>query len=300
MDRPTRFALVLVGLLAVSAFVGVSSASSLTTIDDDHGLVDPATIDEYDESGVATADVGTPQMTLTVAESSSDVGVSGLLRFDMATQYLRIQYNETLDREVRVFIPAEYWHPVSAELEAENPESDTTATMRPTDDGRYTAVTVAFDGREDAVFALPKQTEFVFWSRDRSREVINETVGYQPPRLATGGEWEYIDPSELTANETVPIEADGGVTIQQDDSDPATDESNWIGVPQCSRSSDAVCTYEVDGNPNTEYLLTQSSDPPAVRYKTGTDPTERGWAIIRDLESIPDRVWSDFAGILGG
>lgn len=285
--------------LAVTAAVFSTPAlagGSLTTVDDDHALADRETIDEYDETGVARASIDSPNMNLTVADSSDDVDVEGY-RFDMTTTYLEIEYDETISREIRVFIPSEYWHPLSQEIDSDDHDSETTAEFRPTDDGRYTAVTVDFDDRETAVFEIPVQAEFVFWSRDQSRDLINDTVGVEPPRLATGGEWEYLSPSELQSNETIPIKADGGVEIQQDELTDDPNDDNWIGVPRCSRSTGGVCTYTVDGDQNTVYLLTQTNDPPEVRYKAGTDPGESLGSMLRDLRSIPDRIWDDVSGV---
>jgi|AntDeeMetagen285_2_1112576.scaffolds.fasta_scaffold00306_7 hypothetical protein len=292
-----RYTLIFACLVCLAvATAGVATAQTITGIDDDHGLVEPESVDTYDNDSVATATVDQPSMRLTVAESSADVGLDGW-RFDANKQYLRIEYNETISRTIRVFIPSEYWHPIAAEIDAERPNDDVTAAFRPTEDGRYTAVTVEFEGQTDAVFAIPRESELVFWTRDRSRDVINETVGYKPPQLSTGGEWQYIGPADLTTNETVPIAAPDGATIQQNDAQDG-EESNWVGVPRCSRSSADVCTYTVDGQPEVIYLLTQTSEPPDIRFKSGADPVESGWSILRDLGSVPDRVWDDLSDLL--
>ncbi|MCL9818327.1 hypothetical protein [Natronocalculus amylovorans] len=290
--------LILTLCIGLGVAIGSGAASSITAVDDDHGLTEPETIDQFDEIGVAQASVDQPMVSLTIADRAEDVELDrGLLDSDATSTYLRVQYNESIDRELRVFIPAEYWHPVSAEIDAENAE--VTAEMRPTEDGRYTAVTVEFEEQTDAVFDVPKEASFVFWTRDRSRDIINETFGYEPPQLSTGGEWQYIDSGELATEQTIPIDTSQGATIQYNDRVESANESddNWLSVPRCSRAGAAVCTYTVDGDADTTYLLTQTSDPPQVRYKAGDDPVEAGSSILRDLRSIPDRVWGDLQSL---
>lgn len=284
------FAVLLVG-------AGVAVGSDVTTIDEDTALTDSDTIDGYEEDGVATADVEVPDMTITIAEQSDDVGLDGW-HSDWDSRYLRLQYDEDIPRTVRVYVPSEYWHPVSYETTSVN--GDTQVTMRPTENGRYTAVTVEFDGQADAVIDLPKANNFVFWSRDGIRSVANETVGYEAPRLSTGGEWEYITDSDFAAgNGSVPIDDSEGSTIQYNAADNDSDE-RWVSVPECSRGEADVCTYTVDGRPDTVMVLSTTSEPPSVRYKTGADPVEKSKGWFREMTSAPEKLFEDISGLFGG
>lgn len=292
----TAFLVVAALLAAVGLGTVAVAGADIVTLDEDTALTDAETIDGYESKGVARANVSVPQLTITIADESEDVGLDGW-HFDGDSRYLRLQYHEDVPRKIRFFVPAEYWHPVS--YQSMSMDEKVQVTMRPTENGRHTAVTVEFDGKTDAVVDLPKATNFVFWSRAGLREAANETVGYEAPRLSTGGEWEYIsDAAFADGNKSVAIDDSQGSTIQYDVND-GSDTERWEAVPRCSSSSTAVCTYRVDGRPDTVMVLSRTSDPPAVRYKTGADPVQKGKSWGRDVWNAPSDFLEDLSGIFG-
>lgn len=284
-------------LAAIAVAVTGAAGADIVAVDEDTALTETETIDAYDAEGVATATVAAPDLTITIAEKSGDVGLDGW-HFDGDSRYLRLQYHEDIPRKIRFFVPAEYWHPVSHQTDSMDGETE--VTMRPTEDGRYTAVTVSFDGQTDAVVDLPKATNFVFWSREGLRDAANETVGYEAPRLSTGGEWEYVSDADFGGgNTSVAIDDSDGSTIQYDASG-ANESEQWVSVPRCSRGSAAVCTYRVDGQPDTVMVLSTTQDPPAVRYKTGSDPVAQGKSWGQEIWNAPQDFLNDIRGIFGG
>jgi len=300
--RPfTWGALVVVALLVAGAItpptVRGQAGTSVITVDAGHGLTDRAAIDRYEDREVATTALTVPDLRLTVAESHDDVGLEGY-RMDMDKRYLRIQYNETLSKTIRVFIPAEYWYPVTSEGQ-QGINADVAADFEPTTSGRYTAVTVQFDGQTDAVWAIPKAASFVFWGRSQSRKVIENRTGFEPPTLGANGTWRYVPDGQLDGEASYPINVtDGSLTIQYDSAreGPAGDPT-WLAVPECDGGPAPVCQYEKAGIDDRVFILSTTTDPPPVRFKRGTDLRASGSSIINDLRLIPDRIMGDLSGL---
>lgn len=295
MHRRTLLA-VAFAVLAVSAGATAAAATgTVTTIDADHGLTDRSSIDAYEKTGVASASLVAPDMRLTVAESHDDVGLSGF-RFDSTKRYLRFQYNESFERTVRVYIPSEYWHPVIA-LKTESESGDATADFRPTASGRYTAVTVTFNGQTDAVFSISTAASGWFWAKDSGRDIIANSTGYEPPRIGSAGEWSYIPTGQLADDSSYPVNASS--TIQYDTT-PNAEQRTWLSVPECSGESVPVCTFEKRGVEDQVFVLAKTDNPPQVRWKQGTDPRAGASSAINDLAAIPERIQAMLDGLFGG
>ncbi|AUV84698.1 hypothetical protein C2R22_24530 (plasmid) [Salinigranum rubrum] len=284
----------------LSPVASVARADDVVTVDASHSLTDQDTIDDYERTGVASTSVDAPALKLTVAESHDDVGLDGF-HLDMDSRYLRVEYNESIPRTVRFYVPSEYWYPVTYEgREAEN--SDVTADMRPTADGRYTAVTVRLTGKTDAVFEVPAAASFIFWGRGKAKESVANTTGYEPPEIgATATEWRYIPDGQLE-NSSYPINVtDEATPTIQYDAEPAQGEQRWLAVPQCGNSDTApVCTYEKQGIDDKMYVLSRSADAPPVRFQSGTDYASTGRSVWSELETIPSRFFEDINGLFGG
>ncbi len=225
-------------------------------------------------------------------------GLRGL-RLDYDKRYLRVQYNETIDRTVRFYIPSEYWFPITSEIDAV--DADVTAQMEPTADGRYTAVTLTLAEPTDLVFEVPKQASFVFWGRSKTRDVVNNTTGYQPPKLGEDSEWQYVPEGQLANESTYPVDTaeDGDVTLQYD-TDPTAGTESWRMVPECSGNDVPVCHYEKAGVDGKVFVLSKTADPPQVRFKQGTDYSATAESSGRELWDIPSQVMDDINALLNG
>jgi len=112
--------LVLVAMLTLSlpAAVGLGSAQSLTTIDEDNPLADPSAGETYDNESTAGGDVPGYDMRITAAESHEDAGLEGIeytSASDTMRHYLRVQYNESIERTIRFYVHESVWHPHGGE-----------------------------------------------------------------------------------------------------------------------------------------------------------------------------------------
>ena len=286
----------MLALLLVTSAVGfatsASAQSDITAIDDDHGLTDRERIDAFESDGVASTQVTVPDVRLTVAEQRSAVGVDQFA-FDFDKRYLRIQYNESLDRTLRVYIPSEYFYPTSAEIDAMN--ADTSARFTSVAEGRYTAVTIAVEEPTDVVFPIPKAASFVFAGRARSRGVVTNATGYEPPSITADGEWQIVPSEELEGDASYPINASDGATIQYNEG--TTAEPRWLTVPDCDGGDQEVCRYEKVGVDDTKYVLSRTTDPPPVRFKNSVDLRAKAGGEQNELWSVPSRFWNDVQGV---
>lgn len=280
----------------------VAAAQELTAIDEDHPLATQQAIDEYRSTGAVSGSLPSPQLTLTIAEDSDDVGLDGV-HLDSDTHYLRLQYEEDIERTIRIFIPAGYWHPYATEVTDEN--NGITGTFRPTPDGEYTAVEVTVDGPTDAVFAISKVGATVFQFRDYARDEAENKTGWSLPSLGASAHWEYVDTATLSNGSAVAFdESERPVTLQFDAGD--NDSERWIAVPDCdSRRSDAApyCQYTPPENESVTKLLAQNETAslPAVRYQYDTGVMATASSAIDDAmaaaESLLEQVSSITEGI---
>ncbi|WP_337653280.1 hypothetical protein [Halomontanus rarus] len=303
-------AVLLVASLVVPAAIGTGAATAdpgnTTALDEDTALTKNATITDYKTDGVASAGVSVPDMTITVADSAEDVGLHGIRYTDFDTTYLRVEYEESIDRTIRFYVPRDYWHPHPDELEAV--EGDTTASIEPTEGSNYTAVTVHFEEETDAVFRVKEQASIVFSARDYGSEWLENETGIDMPQLNGASEqWEYVPTSDLTEDgPTFGIDTEGeDLTLQYDaakTADPTGKE--WRTVPECSSSSgkDApVCTFEQTDRPDRVNILAQEGEPPDVRFKYGTDWFANLRSSFSELfGDIPSEFSSDVRGFIDG
>lgn len=268
-----------------------STNSSVTTIDESHGLTDDSAIEAFEESGTASTDLTQLGMSLTVAEHSSDVGVDSYLETDFNAVYLRAEYDETIERSVRVYIPNEYWHPYPSQAE-QAIQGDAEADFEPVQDGEYTAVTIHFDGEDDAVFRLSKEAATVFQLRDSGATTVENVTGYELPTVVASTEWQYAQDAFAGNDSTVAFEHVNESLVLEYDSDETPSRERWVNVPSCDSTAGSeapVCEYQRQGVENTTYVLARTNDPPALRF---TD--DRSWidgfraTVINDLRSALD------------
>lgn len=289
-------ALTLLLALSLPAGIGLGAANSqdgsVTTIDADHPVASNDSVTEFSEDGVTSGDVGTLALNLTVAEKSEDVGVDSAFETDFNAVYLRADYDETIERSVRVYIPNEMWYP--HRLEGEDPiKGSTEADFDTAQDGEYTAVTLHFKGKDDSVYRISKEAATIYEMRAKSSGLVENVTGYELPTVMASTDWEYPDDAFANNESTVAFEHGEDPLVLEYDSDETPGRERWADIPSCDSTlgSDApVCTFERDGVANTTYVTDRSGDPPAIRY---TDKRSM-------LDSFRSTVLNDLQNALEG
>lgn len=288
----------LLAVALVVALVATTSpaAAATVTIDQDNALATDEAIRTFESEGVVTRNVGALNLSVTVAQSHDDVDVVGP-HTDVNNVWLRLDYDEEIERTIRLYLPGDYFKPrVNTNLRSM--DGSVTASLTPVEgaDG-WTAVELHVEGPTDATFAVSKEAGAVFDARSFVRDAVNNTTGVSLPAIGATSDWQYISARRLAGNETVRIEDTrrSGLTLQYDDGD-VTGEA-WLPVPDCEDpSTQRVCYYE-DGNATV--VLAATEDPPQVRYKRGTDFKSTLGGAWNDLVRVPDRISDLLDGLFG-
>jgi hypothetical protein len=284
-------------LILLSSLAGLGLAQSdagTLTIDSDHDLATSDAVNQYAREEVASTNVPQVDLTVTVAEDHEEVGLDGP-RIDARTTYLRLDYDEEIPREVRIYLPAEIVTP-RVKQDLESVDGVATADLRPTDNATMQAVTVRFDGETDAVFGLSKEAGVVSETRRWVKEAVSNATGVPVPSLGSGGQWQFVDPAEYGANQTRAFSNEHSWTMQYRTTRDG--EERWLPVPECDDiQGQPACTYQTQ---NATMLISSQQDPPRVRYKRGTDISSSLGAAIDDLMAIPSRIIESVGGLFGG
>lgn len=291
--------------LGAMSFTQPARGDDVYAIDSNHKLATSEHIDEFQTDGVTSANIGVINLRATIAEDHEDAGLSdqysSLKHADTGNAYLRVQYNESIPRTVRFYVPAGYWTPFDERaLAAEN--ADVTAELEPIENASYTAVTIRFEGKTDATFKISKEAAFVFGRMRTSKGFIENATGWSLPTVfSSNNPWEPISQTNLSGdNTTYAIKRQPGddVTIQYDNN-PKQGEEAWLPLPQCSKS-DAPCRFTKTGVNDRVFILVTSDEPPAMRYKTGGSSTIiNGQAAVEEAKRIANRFMTDIGSLFG-
>lgn len=285
----------LAAILLVAASIP-SAAIGATTLqfDENTALTDESNIQAWNEEKPVHAEVGQVVLNITVAHDASSVGEPSWKYADSQNNYLRLQYNESIERTIRFYVPSDYWPAHAYEMESVGGAQ--TAEFHPVDGGNYTSVTVTFDGQTDAVFKVDKSTAYVFEGRRWSREVIENTTGISVPSFGAETEWNRLPEDSLTGqNVASAINTTGEPVLIQYDAEPTLEEESWQPVRDCDDGTTDVCRFEKTGVNETVFVMTDQSDPPPIRYKIGGGSrSDRFFASLNELVDIsfeiPDKL----------
>lgn len=293
--RAVTAAALLVTSTLIMGLGAVGAAQPVTQIDADHPLTSEDAIDRFESDGVARGNLTRLDIGLTIAESDDKADIAGY-HTDMNNEFVCIDYREGLDRRLRIFIPDDYFQPRPGEVESLT--SSHTATFEPTAGGNYTAVTVAFQGTGRACFAFSAEAGIYFSARDWSADIVNQSTGWEVPRLSGGEQqWSYPPEDALEGNTTYEVPSESGSLTLQYDAD-RTSERTWLRVPGCDDPAEQrVCRYTKNG---TVTVLSTADDPPQLRYKHGTDAGAGLGAVMRDIQQAFGSFLSDLGGLFGG
>lgn len=281
-------------ILAIAVLVVLSTsvvaATETTEIDYNHGLADESSINEFEGTGSTSTDLEQIDATITIADSKSDVGLAwtDTRKTDAGNEFLRIEYDEDIERTVRIWIPAEYIRPYEREAQ-ESLTSDHTADLSPVRDRTYLEVKLYLDGEADVVIPLGRLSAGVEGMIAERTSTIDEALGSP---FGIDEEWQYIEAA--TGHERViELDLDPEVALVQYDGagDPA--DPRWINAPE-GDTRGAPVYYHVEGQNESMFLVVTSEEAIDIRFKEESSPADRvrGWiADARNgLESIPERI----------
>lgn len=297
----TRRLLALVVVAGLLAPLGMAHATAAapetTTIDANHGLASDTAIAEYRETGHAAASLTVPDMRLAVGDDVDGDRLDGS-GGNPAYVYFQIQYNETIERTMRIHVPAAYWFPSPQDIDAA--EAGVTAEFRPTADNEYTTVTVTLSEPGTYTFAVPAAASAVFQAREEGTSWIENTTNITIPSILPDGSWQTVEPDTVSVqNYTYP-------PIRSNDSVPQvqyrTADGNWLTVPECDATlgdDEPVCRNRVR-NYTVVRVRAGVTDPPAIRYRRESGLLPDVSSITDGVSETVDRIMKDIGGLFGG
>ena len=279
--------------LAVVLVTAPAAAMTTTTLDANTPLTNDAHIDDFESDGVTSAEVVQIDFNITVADGHEDAGLDGFY-IDSGTTYLRIDYDETVERTVRFYVPSEYFAPrVKRSLEAAN--GGPPISLSPVRDGSMTAVTVDLSGQTDATYRISSVSGGIWAGRSWAKDRVENTTGWEVPSLAGSSQWQYIDAQTYSTASPARINnTDLTLQYQADAPDGGT---QWLPVPTCSDPADQRVCYLEDQDTT---VIMSSQDSPRIRYKHGTDLLSTLGSDINDLLQTDDRAGDFFDSVFGG
>jgi hypothetical protein len=292
--------LLITSLVVGVAFVGAArGAVTVYDIDDDHDLFSDDAVREYKETGEVSTQLLVPDLRISIVSTSQAAGVEGF-RADAPWHYVRLQYNETLAAEFRIYFPSGYWHPHPQDMKAINDDS-VEAELREVDE-ETSRLTVRLDGRSDVVFAVPRAASVTFATRDHGYDFVENRSGLELPEIRSRSDpWSYVDQAAISENTTVAIQKqdDRKLLVQYDAGDF---EERWINAPDCEARTgkdEPVCVLRRTGDDNRIYVLSRTADPPPVRFKYDAGPMTQVKNLQHSLEVTLERAMAWIGGLFG-
>lgn len=268
------------------------------TIDADHDLASDAAKETFESEGVAHADLEQFDARLSVADDHDDLNVSGI-RTDSTHTYVQLDYDESISRTLRIYVPSEYVSPYR-ETELAALESDVTAELTPVDGRNHTAIEFTVDEPGQYTFALNDVRGSISEGRQASRDLVSNSTGWTLPSLGGSGQWEYIKSTELSGSSAAEINLsdDERAVIQYQAG--ANESEEWLTVPKCDGNDHAVCYYQKTGVNDTVYVRSGVEDPPQVRYKTnGGGMVEKASAYLNEATRAASQAVADVKSLFG-
>lgn len=259
---------------------------NVTDIGTQHPLAANATAEEFARTGYVEGDLTRYRISMAAAESGGDVGLPPSLLRDTRNDYVRIQYNESHTRTIRVLLPREYITPYTMER-VESIDSDHTATYTPARSGHYLAVTVTFDGPGDAVLPLQKDSSAGGALLETVDRRVKQLTGISP--MGRNGQWQYIDGEEVAEDPTYPVNATSDDVLIQYDAKPNATDEVWLNAPRGEQNGVPVYYFERESDSQL-YVVSADNSEPSIRLKTEPSRTDRIRGDINDIKLVPERI----------
>lgn len=293
-----RVSILLVSLLLVGGLVGLSNTvaaqdgsetdGNLTAIDANHPLDSESAFERWDDDGYASGEVPELDMRLSVAEKRSDLDRSETLLEHRGSDYLRIEYREDIERDLRILIPKEYATPYTREG-VESINGRHTADFSPARDGEYMEVVVHVDGPQDIVLPLDRKAQLSYRIVGSVSERIDAVTGYSP--LGSEG-WTYVERGDLSSEGSVAVMKAPEDPLVQYDATPEKASERWINAPRGDSDAGGINWYirENDEGEEMLYVVSTTDDPPAVRVKDEATMVDRVMGWINGALDIPSNL----------
>jgi hypothetical protein len=306
-----RVLAVLTAVILTTATIGVAvtMAATATTqngvdyaLDDSTRLTTQDAVQEFDSTGSVTANVSTPALSITIAESASACGYESSVLSDTRNDYLCLDYQEDVAASIRLHVPGDYWHPYVRQDKA-SVRGDAPASFEVRDDGNATVVTADFEEATHAIYPIPEDVTASYFVLDNANERSKSWLGIDI--LGHSTSWQPIDDSALSGDNTsTRLVNERGDLLIQYDSTPNQSEATWLTVPSDPGDSAPVYRMTKNGDEDAVYVVSETTDAPPVRYKSVSGVSQQLDAALRQIAGVDDKLESilndAFGGLFGG
>lgn len=279
--------------VAPAAAQNATDDNEITDIGTQHPLSANHSIDDFQRTGSTTGALERYQITLTVSKDGDAVGLDPSIARDARNRYLRIEYQETHARTLRILIPREYRTPYTME-QVESLTSGHVASYQPARDGEYTAITIRFNAAGTAVLPLRVDDGASYTIVERVDSQIESVTGISP--LGRSGDWAYIDGETVADQAAYPVNASADGILIQYDAKPRDSEQVWVNAPRGEDESAPVYYFDRDGD-DQFYIVSGGAEEPDVRVKYNPSRTDRVRGDVNDIRMVPDRIEEEIGGL---
>lgn len=283
---------------AMSSAVAAADGEDATRLPTDIALNSDASVRKYEQDGRVHTGTFAPEMEIAIADSREDVGLTRFtanpLKGSARNKFIRIEHHEDMTRTVQVPVRSDYWTPFPREdLDSLNSDHTADLTTVKRDGREYTVITVRVSGNDSAVFPVPVDAQAVYTAASNTENRTNSTFGIDLGLTATP--WNRVPDTVFTNETAVRIEGNPDkIMVQYNAGTP--NDPNWLMVPDKPTRTDPMYLMRKDGVENAVYVVSENSDPPAVRYKERTTWGDNVGVWIREAKSLGDRI-TDGIGI---
>lgn len=260
--------------------------STVTDLGATHPLAENATINSYERTGYVSGDLTRYRISLTVSEAGSDVGLSPSITRDMRNDYLRIQYNESASRTLRLLLPREYITPYTME-DVGAIGSEKHASYKPARGGEYLAVTIHFNGAGEVVLPLQKDSSAGGALVETVDRRVKQLTGISP--LGRNGEWKYLDGETVAEEPAYPVNTTSEDILIQYDARPEQPNEVWLNAPRGEQNDVPLYYFERERDDQL-YIVSAENTTPDVRLKTEPSRTDKIRGDLNDIRLVPDRI----------
>lgn len=303
--HPGFVALIVVSIVLAGASAAPTAAVSgenAITLDSDIPINSKSAIREYEQDGVVTRAVSAPQMSITISDDRSGVGVgldTNPLEGSVRNDFVKITHKESMTRTVTIPISAAYWTPFPRDGLAtldENDDVETDLTPMTENGTEYTLLTITFHGQDSVIFPVPADAVAVYSYTERVENKTNRT--FDVDLGLTGSAWEYIPPSVLGGNKTtdrttVRIDENPETTMIQYNAGTSRDPL-WLNVKEGKSGNNPVFLMKKRGVDGSVYVVSATNTPPRVRYTTDPSVGAKIGAKVRGARHIPSKILDAF------
>lgn len=276
-----------IGLATIG--VGLVTAET-TTIDADHGLDSNESVHEWETEGYASGSADRYDLELTVAEDRQDVGLQPSMVGSATNDYLRIQYNEDIERTLRIWIPREYVTPYTRDSVRAVDHTDVSATYRPIEGAEYLQITIKADEEMDVVLPLDKSAQISYGVLERVDKRTEQITGES--FRGDAEDWQRIDEDDLADEASIKVSEHPDDTLVQVDARPQSSDPLWTNAPSGNDEIHGISTTVKEDSEGEKHLhvVSTTGSPPDVRVKHNYSRTDYWAGEARSARLIPDRI----------